>query len=82
LSAEVMALQFELRKNIGRLPSEALRFGESARNLLAILRGAVRDLYSLHEADALARLSRCEPIAQEMAATAAATPVDSFEALC
>jgi len=70
LTAEVMALQFELRKNTGGIPPALLRLGEAARNVLSILRGALKDLYDLYEEDAVTRLSRCAPIGREMAESA------------
>ncbi|MBK6973016.1 MAG: hypothetical protein IPH26_08715 [Sterolibacteriaceae bacterium] len=70
LSAQVMGLQYKLRTNTGEIGSALLSFGESARNMLSVLRGALKDLYSLHEADAVTRLARCESVATEMAHSA------------
>ena len=65
-----MGLQYKLRTNTGEIGSALLSFGESARNMLSVLRGALKDLYSLHEADAVTRLARCESVATEMAHSA------------
>ncbi len=70
LSAQVMNLQYKLRTNTGEIETALLSFGESARNMLSILRGAFKDLYSLHEADAVTRLARCESVATKMAESA------------
>jgi hypothetical protein len=67
LSAQVMGLQYKLRKNTGEMESALLSLGESAQNILSILRGAFSDLYSLHEADAFTRLASCESVAAKMA---------------
>lgn len=69
LSAQVMGLQYKLRKNTGEMGSALLQFGESAGNMLPILRGAFKDLYNLYEADCVTRLARCEAVATKMAAT-------------
>jgi hypothetical protein len=70
LGAQVMGLQYKLRMNTGEIASAMLVLGESARNMLSILRGALKDLYSLHEADAITRLARCEAVATRMAESA------------
>jgi hypothetical protein len=70
LSAQVMGLQYKLRKNTGEMESALLSLGESARNMPSILSGAFKDLYSLHEADAVTRLARCESVAADMAESA------------
>lgn len=67
MSAEVMGLQYKLRAYTGEIGAALLCFAESARNMLLILRGAFKDLYSLHEDDALARLARCEGITTKLA---------------
>lgn len=69
LSSQVMGLQYKLRKNTGEMGSALLRFGESAGQMLPILRGAFKDLYSLYEADCVTRLARCEAVATQMANT-------------
>jgi hypothetical protein len=69
LSAQVMSLQYKLRHNTGEMRSALLNFGESAGQMLPILRGAFKDLYSLYEVDCIARLQRCEAVATQMAAT-------------
>jgi len=69
LSAQVMSLQYKLRRNTGEMASALLQFGESAGQMIPILRGAFKDLYSLYEADCLTRLVRCETVAKQMAAT-------------
>ncbi len=69
LSAQVMGLQYKLRKNTGEMGSALLRFGESAGQMIPILRGAFKDLYSLYEADCITRLARCEAVATQMATT-------------
>lgn len=70
LSAQVMELQYKLRKGTGEMGSTLLAFGECAKNVLPILKSAFRDVYDLNEADALARLARCGDVATQMAATA------------
>lgn len=70
LSADVMNLQYKLRTSTGDMGTALLKFQENARNMLPILKGAFKDLYSLHEDDAIARLTRCERVATSMAATA------------
>lgn len=72
LSAQVMSLQYKLRKNTGEMASALLEFRESAGNMTPILRGAFKDLYGLYEADCLARLLKCEAVAKKMAATSEA----------
>lgn len=69
LSAQVMGLQYKLRKNTGEMASALLRFGESAGQMIPILRGAFKDLYALYEADCVTRLARCEAVAKQMADT-------------
>lgn len=70
LSAQVMGLQYKLRKNTGEMGSALLKFGASAEEqMIPILRGAFKDLYGLYEADCITRLSRCEAVATEMATT-------------
>lgn len=69
LSAQVMGLQYKLRKNTGEMGSALLRFGESAGQMIPILRGAFKDLYSLYEVDCITRLARCEAVATQMATT-------------
>src|SRR5215471_18097334 len=59
LSAQVMDLQYKLRTNTGEMASALLEFGESSKNMLPILRGAFKDLYSLYELDAVTRLQDC-----------------------
>lgn len=66
LSAQVMGLQYKLRANTGEIEAALLSLGESARSMRTILRGAFRDLYGLHEDDAVTRLGRCEPVAMKM----------------
>ncbi len=80
LQAQVMSLQFKLRKNTGEMGSALLQFGESAGQMLPILRGAFKDLYTLHEADCMSRLTRCEAVATKMAATSDALK-DTFSGL-
>ena len=80
LSASVMDLQYKLRTSTGDMGTALLKFGESAKTMLPILRGAFKDLYSLHEADAVARLKRCEKVAQGMATTAEGLK-DTFQGL-
>lgn len=72
LSAQVMSLQYKLRTNTGEMGSALLKFGESAGQMLPILKGAFKDLYDLYEADCLTRLMRCEAVAKDMAATSEA----------
>src|SRR5215472_6467437 len=69
LSAQVMDLQYKLRTNTGEMGSALLEFGESSKNMLPILRGAFKDLYSLYELDAVTRLQDCATVATGMAAT-------------
>jgi chemotaxis protein histidine kinase CheA len=69
LSAQVMGLQYKVRKSTGEMGSALLRFGQSAGQMLPILHGAFKDLYSLYEADCLTRLARCATVATEMATT-------------
>jgi hypothetical protein len=64
-----MGLQYKLRKNTGEMGSALLSFGESAGQMIPILRGAFKDLYTLHEGDCISRLVRCEKVATQMAAT-------------
>jgi uncharacterized protein YdaT len=80
LSAQVMGLQYKLRSNTGQMQSALLKFGESAGQMIPILRGAFKDLYSLYEADSIARLQRCEAVATQMAATSD-TLKDTFQGL-
>ncbi len=72
LSAQVMGLQYKLRKNTGEMAAALLRFGESAGQMIPILRGAFKDLYALYEADCVTRLARCEAVATQMANTSEA----------
>jgi hypothetical protein len=65
-----MGLQYKLRVNTGEITTALLSLGESARSMLAILRGAFRDLYSLHEDDAVTRLVRCASVATKIQASA------------
>lgn len=80
LSAQVMNLQYKLRTSTGEIETALLSFGECARNTLSILRGAFKDLYSLHEADAVTRLARCESVATRMAESAGGLE-SSFQSL-
>lgn len=80
LSSQVMNLQYKLRKNTGEMGSALLLFGESAGNMLPILRGAFKFLYELHEDDCITRLARCEEVAKKMAATSS-TLKNTFEGL-
>lgn len=72
LSARVMNLQYKLRTNTGEMGSALLRFGESAGQMLPILRGAFKDLYDLYEADCVTRLAGCAAVATKMAETCGA----------
>jgi len=70
LSTQVMGLQYKLRTNTGEMGSALLSLGESTRSMLSVVRAAFKDLYSLHEADAVTRLARCESVATKMAESA------------
>lgn len=69
LQSQVMGLQYKLRVNTGEMSTALQGFGESAGNMIPILRGAFKDLYSLYENDCISRLARCEAVATQMAAT-------------
>jgi hypothetical protein len=73
LGAQVMGLQYRLRGETGALELALASYGEGARNVLGVLRAAMKDLYGLHEDDALIRLGRSEALVTKMA--------DSVEAL-
>lgn len=72
LGAQVMGLQYRLRGETGALASALSSYGEGARNMLGVLKAALKDLYGHHEADALTRLARCDTQAAKMAESAAA----------
>lgn len=76
LSARVMGLQYKLRTRTGEIATALLSLGESARSMLATLRSALRDLYSLHEDDAVTRLMRCGPVALKMRESAGKLEAD------
>lgn len=66
LDARVMGLQYRLRGETGALELALASYGESARGVLGALRAAMRDIYGLHEDDALLRLGRSKGLVTRM----------------